>query len=714
VTDAQRHEAPDVSATPLSEMGPHPVSEGAVQGVRPAEPISLPRTATFPAPAVSRGPVALPWKSDRLPLIIGACGHRDLREGDVAKLKAAVASVITALRRQYLGNDKQTPIVVLSALAEGADQLIAGEALKQGATLILALPLPLSEYRRDFVQRPLTPDAIKDFEDMRHKAAATVEMPLAPGNTENGVKSFGAERDRQYREANMFIARHCHVLIALYDGNDDDVTVGGAAEAVKFSREGIAGVLRGPGRPVLEGSEIGPVIHVVTPRKTVKTTAGEVTIAPWGTKVKSPPKGEPKSPLESNAGEARAARAWAQFRAVADLTMRFNREAKAREKKRAPEIEKNIHRLFGDNPEAQARAHTAATRWCRFFGLTDTIAQEREKRVRGSWRDIFLLSLAALVLFAVYSHLFPKNLLLLVYAVVAAVVVVFYVYDRLSRHTERALDYRALAEALRVGLFWKLVAIGGESPGTPLAAPLPRSVSEAYPMVQPNALAFVKSSLRALDLTDRLDPPTRTSQVALDSYGWTREFWVGAQHDACRALAARYSRISERRQRSAIALFIASVALAAIFSTIDIYDELAGHPSTIMSWAEGTAGFIVSHASFLPAVVIDFVNAVAGLTYPVLVFVIALLPGVAALILGYSTQMGFKAQSKQCAQLAFLFERALEMLPETHHAGRKSIMSGILEPELAAHCQAVLAELGTAAMRESADWVALHRDHLEG
>jgi hypothetical protein len=60
------------------------------------------------------------------------------------------------------------------------------------------------------------------------------------------------------------------------------------------------------------------------------------------------------------------------------------------------------------------------------------------------------------------------------------------------------------------------------------------------------------------------------------------------------------------------------------------------------------------------------------------------------------------------------FERALELLPEPHHVGRKSIMAGALEPELAAHCQAVLAEVGTAAMRESADWVAIHRDHVVG
>jgi hypothetical protein len=675
-----------------------------------AEPTSMPAATSLPAPYVSRGVVPLPWKSDRLPLIIGATGHRDVREGDVAKLKAAVASVITTLRRQYLGNDKQTPIVVLSALGEGADQLIAGEALKLGATLIVPLPLPLAEYRRDFVQRPLMPDAIKAFEDLRHKAVATVEMPLAPGNTESAVRSFGTERDRQYREANLFIARHCHVLIALYDGNDDDIAVGGAAEAVKFSREGIPHALRGAGRLVLDGSEIVPVIHIMTPRKAAKMATSEVEIVPWGTKVKSPPAGAPKSPLESNTSEVRAARAWVQFRAIAELTSRFNREAKAGAKKRAPEIEKNVHRLFGDNPEAQARAHTAATQWCRFFGLTDTLAREREKRVRGDWRDIFLLTLAALVCFAVYSHLFPKNLLLFDYAAIAVVVFIIYGRSRLRQHTERALDYRALAEALRVGLFWKLVAIGGESPSAPLAAPLPRSVAEAYPAAQPNALAFVKASLRGLDLTDRVDPPFRAQQVALDAYGWTRDFWVSAQRDAYRTIAERYSRIAERRRHWATSLLVASVVLAAAFSAIDIYDEFSGRASTIMALAESSAAVVVGHA---PAAATDFINTLAGLTYPVLVFVIALLPGIAAVILGYTAQMVFRPESKHGAQMAFVFERALEILPETHHAGRKSIMAGVLEPELAAHCQAVLAELGMAAMRENADWVALHRDRVD-
>jgi hypothetical protein len=691
--------------------------------VRADESISMPTAATLPAPAASQGPVPLPWKSDRLPLIIGAAGHRDLREGDVAKLKSAVASVISTLRRQYLGNDKQTPIVLLSALGEGAEQLIAGEALKQGATLIVPLPLPLSEYRRDFTQRPLAPDAIKHFDDLRLKATATVEIPLAAGSSESGVRVFGPERDRQHREANLFIARHCHVLIALYDGNDDDITVGGAAETVKFNRDGIPGGIRESAHSALDGAEIGPVIHIVTPRKAVKTTASEVRVVPWGTKAKgASPRGlgrvftgaAAKKPADLTVEEARSARAWAQFRAIATLTTRFNREAKARARKRETEIALDIARLFGGNTQAQARAETAATQWCRFYGLTDTLAREREKRVRGDWRDMFLLGFAALFCFALYSHLFPVNLLLLDYAVISGVVFIFFFRARLREHRQRFLDYRALADALRVGVFWKFLGIGTVSGSAPSASPHRISVARAYPMSQPNELAWVQAMLRGLDLADRIALPVQPPRVALDAYGWTREFWVGGQREFYRALEARCGRIAEQRQRWGVMLLIASAALAAALSATDIYDEMTGRASTIMAWAEGSAAFITSHMSFLPAGVTTFINQFAAQTYPVLVFVIGLLPGIAAVIVGYAAQMAFKARSRYCAQMAWRFERALELLPESHHVGRKSIMAGVLEPELSAYCQAIFTELGTAAMRSSAEWVAIHRDHVIG
>jgi hypothetical protein len=706
VTDVQRQGVPGASAPALPTAEVH----------RFPDTFSEVTTgAAAPEPAV------LPWAADRLPLIIGTAGHRDLREDDLPRLRAAVASALATLRRQYLDNDRQTPMVILSALAEGADQLIAAEAVKLGATLVAALPLPLAEYRRDFTQKAMTTDAAPRFEDLLEKVTASVELPLAQGSTEGEIKAFGPERDRQYREASLFIAKHCHVLMALYDGNDDDVTVGSAAEAVAFCREGIPVAVKGPARPILDGSDTIPVIHIVTPRKAVRTTASEVRVVPWGTKVNGAPgalgkalSGALKRPWELSAEEARIAGAWTQFRAFTALTTRFNREARTAASKRDTAISGAVSELFGRNPQAHARGEEVASLWCRFYGIGETLALEREKRVRADWRDMFLLGFAAFLCFAFYSHLFPVNLVLFDYAAIAAVVGIIFYRSRRFAHRERCFDYRALADALRVGVFWKMLGIGMDPGSGPGALPHYRSMAEAYPIAQQNELAWVKSSLRGLDLTDRVGPPPAAPRVLLDTYDWVREIWVGQQREHYRVVGARSGKVSAWAQRWFVYLMAASVIIAAVFSAIDIRDEWTASASTIQAWATAGAGFLTENLSFLPAAVTNFINQFAAQIYPIVVLVIALLPGLAAAIFGYSAQMAYNAQSRYCAQMAFLFDRALGMLPEADRVGRKSIMAGALEPEVLAYVQAVFSDLGTSVMRESAGWVALHRDHVIG
>ena len=56
-----------------------------------------------------------------LPLVIGVTGHRDLCQQDVAALEDAVRNCLRELR----GICPNTPFVLLSPLAEGADRLVA-------------------------------------------------------------------------------------------------------------------------------------------------------------------------------------------------------------------------------------------------------------------------------------------------------------------------------------------------------------------------------------------------------------------------------------------------------------------------------------------------------------------------------------------------------------------------------------------------------------
>jgi len=108
-------------------------------------------------------------------------GHRDPRGEDIEALKRRVGQVFDGLARDYLTADGATPIVVLSSLAEGADQLVASVALERGAILIAPLPMPLEEYRKDF-QFGLTPNALSEFDRLLARAAAAPEIPssMAP------------------------------------------------------------------------------------------------------------------------------------------------------------------------------------------------------------------------------------------------------------------------------------------------------------------------------------------------------------------------------------------------------------------------------------------------------------------------------------------------------------------------------------------------------
>jgi hypothetical protein len=71
-----------------------------------------------------------------LALVIGITGHRDLRAEDCEALEAQVRAVFDELRGRY----RDTPLILLSPLAEGADRLAARVALACDVRLIIMTP----------------------------------------------------------------------------------------------------------------------------------------------------------------------------------------------------------------------------------------------------------------------------------------------------------------------------------------------------------------------------------------------------------------------------------------------------------------------------------------------------------------------------------------------------------------------------------------------
>ena len=82
-----------------------------------------------------------------VPLTLGVIGHRDLLPAEVARITEQIRDVIVSYREHY----PVTPILVLTSLALGADQLaVAACDGVDNVGIIAVLPFRADEYESDF------------------------------------------------------------------------------------------------------------------------------------------------------------------------------------------------------------------------------------------------------------------------------------------------------------------------------------------------------------------------------------------------------------------------------------------------------------------------------------------------------------------------------------------------------------------------------------
>jgi hypothetical protein len=193
------------------------------------------------------------------PYVIAVTGHRDLRPQDVAALREEVRKVLVEIRIR-MGS---TPLLLLSGLAEGADQLVAEVALELGVPVGAVIPMPLDIYR---VQMP--EEAQKKLDELLARAEIRVELPLE-GRTPEQLRTSNDALAACYEALALFLVRHGQALIALWDGKHSDKP-GGTCRVVQYARFGATE----SGEKVETHCEV--VYHVVTPRLSGKGPAEEV------------------------------------------------------------------------------------------------------------------------------------------------------------------------------------------------------------------------------------------------------------------------------------------------------------------------------------------------------------------------------------------------------------------------------------------------------
>jgi hypothetical protein len=588
-------------------------------------------------------------------------------------------------------------------LAEGADRLVARVALAQGARLIAPLPMPREEYARDF-EPGLRRGNAAEFDELLTHAIAAPVIPFTRGNSLQAVRSDPGKRAEQYRAVGLFITQHSNVLIAIWDGDETNMAVGGTAEVVKFAREGIPLEVSRSARASLDGSEIGPVVHVVAPRRKQGSPTGAVAVERWGRAVVRHYRGGAaeragdhvsrfigrlfgieRADIRAKLPDAqrRELDAWETFAVLIGLTREFNREAASlvAAERGAARMAQSFEYLF-DDPDRPAAAQAdpkrvaleRAPRWSRLYSIADTLAHQWQLQFKRDWRLLFGLTFGAFICFATFSHVgAERNVFLLIYSAFYVVIFVIFLRARAGRHQERFLDYRALAEALRVAVYWRLVGIGlrpsdvkadalGE--GSNVDADTVGVLADAYPIKQPSELAWVKISLRTLELLDRAEGVADERVLDPVCHGIVRRCWVFGQYVFFRRRGFQHNRVAEVLE-----------TWAGIFLTMTAF-LLVPILLFVASGEIGKAGFDL---------------------HTVVLLFSGLLPGSAAALTAYSERLALKAQARQYDRMRILFERAYELLPERIDATTASLV------------RAVYRELGIEAMRENAEWVAVYR-----
>ena len=152
-------------------------------------------------------------------LRLGVTGHRPNRlEGvDIAVLRRCIREVLLAIA-SAAGN-----VTVLSSLAEGADRLVAWEALAAGQRLICPLPFPRDAYEHDFP----TVASRAEYHALLGRAGEVIELP--------GTRDTPEAADAAYTAAGHYILGASDVLLAVWDGGLPRGS-GGTAHIVEDAR----------------------------------------------------------------------------------------------------------------------------------------------------------------------------------------------------------------------------------------------------------------------------------------------------------------------------------------------------------------------------------------------------------------------------------------------------------------------------------------------
>ncbi len=536
-------------------------------------------------------------KTALIPLYLGISGHQDISDEDKPRLKQMIKDIIEEKKIQC----PDTPIIILTPLAEGADRLGAYAAMECGISFIAPLPMPVEEYRKDFVSR----ESLNEFNDLLEKTDLWFELPLAQGTGLKEIRQNKEKRDDQYYQNGLFIARQSQMLIALWDGIDNEKR-GGTAQIVKLKRTGLPSS-HPQLQQRLQNLQSGPICHILTPRKgsppTDEAFSKKMIYSDyWGT--------DENKPMEMDR----------QLHRHIDI---FNHDViklAPKLKEKINQSEKNLatgQETFRNSPELH--------RIAQYHAVTDVLATYFKRKRFLAFKLLLVLTVVACVFFLIYIECWQKPVILLLYPLIMGMGALWFLNAHRKQYNQKHQDYRALSEAFRIQYFLSI-------------AQKKVNVSEYFLQKHKGELEWRIYALRAAALKSGLAEISDTHDTAksdLRNCKYINDFWVSDQLEYYRKSSLKYIHLHKNLRNTGNILFLTALALALLLFLFRFLGS--------------------GHTTSSPEQYNDVVHSVLAIC--TLGFLV-----VSGAFHGYNEKMLFARQSRTFQQMFQLFRTASEKL----------------------------------------------------
>ena len=424
----------------------------------------------------------------------------------------------------------------MSSLAEGADRLVAEEAVGLRMPLTVILPMPRQIYLEDFQ----TESSRLQFEQLCSAAVDVFELPITPGNTPASISDDPKNRARQYAQVGVFLCAHCHILLALWDGKESP-QLGGTSQVVHFHHDDVMPGYTPRGaasRLVLTDDESDLVYHMVCSRDRPDgaPAAGltPLTVSWFTTDEFEPRVGE--MPL--------------RHRQVFDRAAEFGRDVDQHEQA----IRAARYPLLTD--EQAATMSPGLLDINDVYCAADWLAAHYQRRVLFVLRATHVCALLTGLAFISYTDIGSERALIFaILVLMLAAVGITSIASRRAWH-RRYLDYRALAEGLRVQFYW---AAAGVTSGN-----VSKFAHDNFLQMQDPELGWIRNVMRVAgtecDVVVRQDPAG--VQFVIDE-------WIGNERSGQlgyygRKIGERLVRHHATQRVAQLGLWATMIALAAL------------------------------------------------------------------------------------------------------------------------------------------------------